>query len=290
MSQADTIVAGGVQGLDRFAYVGNNPVRNIDPTGHKCKGDPGECEGIHGYGYDVSGDDGGGDGIDGTEAGFTCEGHGFNDEALGICHNYEDLRDHEGWWNNGHGTFTLWAYINLVLSMEFLGAVDNIPMELLWQVLVRNFHKECQPGHCDSTSAIDVLMYFAKKHMIGTGPSQHDTSLASFSKPDATHYTIHNFAHGLVNPAESWKDGCGDGNVPCEWANKSISPGAVDSPFKEWRFRDSLNTSLENTKNNQSTDINSFYLQWGSGSTFFIATGNQLRCAYKGQGTNCSDR
>jgi RHS repeat-associated protein len=33
-AQADTIVPGGVQGLDRYAYVGNNPVRYIDPTGH----------------------------------------------------------------------------------------------------------------------------------------------------------------------------------------------------------------------------------------------------------------
>jgi RHS repeat-associated protein len=33
-SQADSIVPGGIQGLDRFAYVGNNPVRYVDPSGH----------------------------------------------------------------------------------------------------------------------------------------------------------------------------------------------------------------------------------------------------------------
>ena len=32
--QADSIVPGGVQGLDRYAYVGNNPLKYIDPTGH----------------------------------------------------------------------------------------------------------------------------------------------------------------------------------------------------------------------------------------------------------------
>jgi RHS repeat-associated protein len=33
-AQADTIVPGGVQGLDRYAYVNNSPIRYIDPSGH----------------------------------------------------------------------------------------------------------------------------------------------------------------------------------------------------------------------------------------------------------------
>ena len=33
-AQADTIVPGGVQGLDRYAYVNNNPIRYMDPDGH----------------------------------------------------------------------------------------------------------------------------------------------------------------------------------------------------------------------------------------------------------------
>jgi len=32
--QAETIVPGGVQGLDRYAYVNNNPVKYTDPSGH----------------------------------------------------------------------------------------------------------------------------------------------------------------------------------------------------------------------------------------------------------------
>ena len=35
-AQADSIVPGGVQGYDRYAYVNNNPVRYTDPSGHKA--------------------------------------------------------------------------------------------------------------------------------------------------------------------------------------------------------------------------------------------------------------
>jgi RHS repeat-associated protein len=35
-AQADSIVPPGVQGLDRYAYVGNSPVRYTDPSGHIC--------------------------------------------------------------------------------------------------------------------------------------------------------------------------------------------------------------------------------------------------------------
>ena len=39
-AQADTIVPGGVQGLDRYAYVNNNAVRYVDPSGHmRTEGD-----------------------------------------------------------------------------------------------------------------------------------------------------------------------------------------------------------------------------------------------------------
>ena len=33
-AQADTIVPGGVQGYDRYAYANNNPIRYTDPSGH----------------------------------------------------------------------------------------------------------------------------------------------------------------------------------------------------------------------------------------------------------------
>ena len=50
---ADSIIPGGIHGYDRYAYAANNPVRNTDPSGHKCVGDPEECK--NEKGKDVNG-------------------------------------------------------------------------------------------------------------------------------------------------------------------------------------------------------------------------------------------
>jgi RHS repeat-associated protein len=41
--QADTIVPGGVQGLDRYAYTFNNPLKYTDPSGHDICDADGNC-------------------------------------------------------------------------------------------------------------------------------------------------------------------------------------------------------------------------------------------------------
>ena len=54
--QADTIVPGGVQGLDKYAYTGNNPIRYTDPSGHETCDADGNC-GEYRVEYNQSGDD-----------------------------------------------------------------------------------------------------------------------------------------------------------------------------------------------------------------------------------------
>ncbi len=51
--QADTVIPGGIQGFDRYAYVENNPLKYIDPTGHEyCESKYAvaeDCKGITEY-------------------------------------------------------------------------------------------------------------------------------------------------------------------------------------------------------------------------------------------------
>jgi hypothetical protein len=42
-AQADTIIPGGVQGLDRYAYANNNPLMYTDPSGHVPCDEQGYC-------------------------------------------------------------------------------------------------------------------------------------------------------------------------------------------------------------------------------------------------------
>jgi len=48
-AQADSIVPGGVQGWDRYAYTKNNPIRYIDPSGHDVCDEEGNCYNSQGW-------------------------------------------------------------------------------------------------------------------------------------------------------------------------------------------------------------------------------------------------
>jgi len=48
-AQADSLVPAGVQGYDRYAYVNNNPINYVDPSGHKACTDDGYCGNLNNY-------------------------------------------------------------------------------------------------------------------------------------------------------------------------------------------------------------------------------------------------
>jgi len=85
---ADSITPGGVQGLDRYAYVSNNPLRYVDPSGHveACNPNDGDvCEHDDSGGNNNNNNDGGGGGGGG--------GSGGNDDGNNDCEICGDIDD-----------------------------------------------------------------------------------------------------------------------------------------------------------------------------------------------------
>ena len=101
--QPDTIVPGGVQGLDRYAYVGNNPLRYTDPSGH------------------------GRESTDCGPDGMYCEQNriGCNNIRCSILHDYGvELVDTGSNHHNGSGP-KAWNSVNTMQVYSALGIVNN---------------------------------------------------------------------------------------------------------------------------------------------------------------------
>ncbi len=85
-AQADTIVPGGVQGLDRYAYVNNNPLRYTDPTGHMCTDPEDPTPSCDGSGTPPpSTNNGGGSGSSGGSGGGGSGGGDEEESNPGLC-------------------------------------------------------------------------------------------------------------------------------------------------------------------------------------------------------------
>ena len=202
--QADTIVSGGIQGYDRYAYVGNNPINFNDPTGHKIA-----CHTTYQAGREIP----------------ECTGHpdpwapppGVLDKMSDTNNSYNryyDLFSHAGWWN-GHQAynFTVWQYLNLLLSMEHSGdAGKAIPSGVWDETHLRNFYLNCtnSPDHCDPTSELDVLRWIAVTDLDYS--SQRDVSPQSLNDNEAdikTSQNPANFSDAFLNHNPAWESGCG---------------------------------------------------------------------------------
>ncbi|MFZ5922854.1 MAG: RHS repeat-associated core domain-containing protein [Chloroflexota bacterium] len=285
-AQADTLVPGGVQGLDRYAYVNNSPINYIDPSGHiACQKGKVNLDGqsICMDSYSIP-------------APWSPPPETFDNGKMpatrDVYQRYLNLYYTPGWWNGYRkGNFTIWQFLNLILSMEFSGQGRNWSSSLLQETVVRNFYTQCS-NYCDSGSELDVLRYIALKSL--TDPLIRDVSPASLKKNETNRgiYNSTNFASAFRNPDEAWSSGCGNGNVPCDWGNLSLKDCTPDKC--SWLFTNNPKLNMDDVKMRFNyaianspigvfaTQSNLFYSMAGSGDSAFIVTGNQLNCLYRG--------
>ncbi len=287
-AQADSFMSGGIQGYDRYAYTGNNPVNFADPSGHKrtCHSE--------------------------TESGYTfqsCVGvddpwkppdGSLDKRAQKVYDKYVALYNTPGWWNGYNaGEFTIWQFLNLLLSMELSGSGRDIPSAVWQETVVRNFYQICA-GHCDANSGLDILYFIGKKRLDLKGIAPGNLG----KKNNEIYYTTKgnktDFASAFQNHDSAWESGCGDGNVPCDWGNVSLGSCGKDCLWQkqgltrpqrlqmENRFYGakppSNDSSLPLPNGVPSTQTNMFYLWSGSGDIDFVYTMNQANCLYLGGG------
>jgi RHS repeat-associated protein len=169
-AQADSIVAGGVQGLDRYAYVNNSPVNFTDPSGHiDCKVDP--ATGLENCYQNDTGDNGGGttNGVEGLDY-PTPKPEDLDKDRTGITKiSGEDLYNYylflynsprDSWWwvMFGGDGFTIWdAFAVLFIVEAQLNWSDpNLP-----QAAVRAATQYCG-GACTTGEYINWFAHYSQ--------------------------------------------------------------------------------------------------------------------------------
>jgi RHS repeat-associated protein len=152
-AQADTIVPGGLQGLDRYAYVNNAPTRFTDPSGHKCAGDDAvlcsPASLLH-----ISSNPNSPDNV--------ILDPDRDKGAYSLYEMYLDMwNNKEGWWwdRYGSGGFTIWEFMAIVWGYEQAGYpnTDNFATALsnkagFW----------CHVRNCDPSTAEGSLIFLSK--------------------------------------------------------------------------------------------------------------------------------
>jgi len=114
-AQADSIIPGGAQGLDRYAYVNNSPVNFTDPSGHKCAGDDAAlCSSASLLHISSSPDSPDDVNLDPDR----------DEGAYSLYQMYLDMWHHkDGWWwkRYGSGGFTIWEFMAIIWGYEQSG-------------------------------------------------------------------------------------------------------------------------------------------------------------------------
>jgi RHS repeat-associated protein len=166
--QADTIVPGGIQGLDRYAYTANNPLKYIDPSGHDyCESnyaDPVECAEIDPDGNGLTEPP-----VDLADNLDFCNAGACYDGAM-MQKLYWKYAGKSGWWNDdGKRFFTVKDFLVLILFYEMGGQADNSPKaaEAYTQAINKKMIYLCSEystsGSCDYMNDYAMLNYIATR-------------------------------------------------------------------------------------------------------------------------------
>ena len=209
--QPDSIIPNlyNPQSLNRFSYVGNNPINRIDPSGHKwtCMGaNDDHCYDDGNFNY--SGGDGGLSGMalnkkDRKKDQYSWQKILYNMDKLGI------------YGNAG-------AAMNYVASSECTKAVCT-PGSPLFKAMSHKYNQYCDGGNTWSETCVQSFWGYPEGVLTGnTGsfPDQKDMAAAILDQTKAPHGGFSNDGHG-----------CGQYNGVlsfCGWANFIHSSNSQD--------------------------------------------------------------
>jgi hypothetical protein len=195
---------------------------------------------------------------------------------------YLKLANTPGVWNNNtSGRWTVWEYLQFLLSIEFRG----VSSEELAAMTVRDFYARCG-NYCDIHNPVDILRYIALK---GLNASPRDVNPSNAQSEIDSGLNSTNFFSAFLNPQEDWKTGCGKGNVPCTWGNKSIADDCARLGTCTWAGSDvdwgkasaNIVSAANVYKGEGSIEMGQlYYLYDPNGNFFFILTANQAYWIY----------
>ncbi len=135
-AQADTIVPGGVQGYDRYAYVNNSPINYTDPSGNI----PIDCyDAIDNYcGSNFSGTGGGGGSVSLT----SFSDPGFNNKFSGeeVYQAYQLMAGCTDCWWSSNGPFTIEMFIGFMIMQEANYPQSQNAMAVIKQIFAQRLY------------------------------------------------------------------------------------------------------------------------------------------------------
>jgi RHS repeat-associated protein len=220
------------QGLNRFSYVWNNPLRYTDPTGHMVANEDGggvACTVTHTCTQPCSTCGGGGGGNNEPESVDNLTSSG----TTGYETYLELYYDPTGWWwtdsnLGGDGQFTINDFVTMNYYEEG-GDYINSPNFAAWQeALVRNYYTWAQAMPSQYTSGDAGLLNFIYAQAgpkTRTGPANFDGGF----DPSTGIPVMQDFLNIMIDPVGSghgdWANGC-IVDAPCHVG--SHAPGSAD--------------------------------------------------------------